>query len=78
MTASAAGNRYTGMEVMVAGICTHEELAAEFSCALGTRLTQMGWSVRPARTTARLAGGTPAWDFEIPLRLSGTTTAASQ
>ncbi len=66
--------RYTGMEATVFGLCTHEKLAAEFSRVLGTRLTPLGWSVRPARTTARLAGGTPVWDFEIPLRLDGSAT----
>jgi hypothetical protein len=71
---SSAGARYTGMEAMVSGICTQQELAAEFSRSLGTRLTPLGWSVRPARTIARLAGDTPTWDFEIPLRLDGSAS----
>jgi len=74
-TSSIVGTRYTGMEAMVSGLCTQQELAAEFSRSLGTRLTPLGWSVRPARTTARLAGGTPTWDFEIPLRLDGSATS---
>jgi hypothetical protein len=73
-TSSSAGTRYTGMEAMVSGLCTQQELAAEFSRSLGTRLTPLGWSVRPARTTARLAGSTPTWDFEIPLRLDGSAS----
>lgn len=72
---TVTSTRYTGMEAMVCGLCTQQELAAEFSRALGTRLTPLGWSVRPARTTARLAGGTPTWDFEIPLRLDGSATS---
>jgi|APTNR8051073442_1049403.scaffolds.fasta_scaffold02940_3 hypothetical protein len=73
-SSSSAGARYTGMEAMVSGLCTQQELAAAFSRSLGTRLTPLGWSVRPARTTARLAGGTPTWDFEIPLRLDGSAS----
>lgn len=73
---TTSSTRYTGMEAMVSGLCTQQELAAEFSRSLGTRLTPVGWSVRPARTTARLAGGTPTWDFEIPLRLDGSASAA--
>ena len=73
----SASTRYTGMEALICGLCTHQELAAEFSRALGARLTPLGWSVRPARTLARLAGGTPAWDFEIPLRLDGTAATAN-
>ena len=72
-----ATGHYTGMEALISGLCTHQELAAEFSRTLGERLTPLGWTVRPARTTARLAGGTPVWDFEIPLRLDGTIAAAS-
>ena len=73
-TGSSKSTRYTGMEALISGFCTHQELAAEFSRSLGARLTPLGWSVRPARTTARLAGGTPTWDFEIPLRLDGTAS----
>ena len=73
-SSSSAGARYTGMEAMVSGLCTQQELAAEFSRSLGTRLTPLGWSVRPARTTARLAGDTPTWDYEIPLRLDGSAS----
>lgn len=73
-TNNSPGARYTGMEAMVSGLCTQQELAAEFSRNLGTRLTPLGWSVRPARTTARLAGSTPTWDFEIPLRLDGNAS----
>lgn len=72
-----ASTQYTGMQTLISGLCTHQELAAEFSRTLGTRLTPLGWSVRPARTTARLAGGTPAWDFEIPLRLDGNSTSSA-
>ncbi len=74
---SPAGSHYTGMEALISGLCTHQELAAEFSRTLGTRLTPLGWSVRPARTTARLAGVTPTWDFEIPLRLDGSPPTAA-
>lgn len=85
-SASPGGSslRHHGTEAVISGICLKQALAAEFSNALGSQLAPHGWSVRPARTTARLVGNTPVWDFEIPLRLDGgskttsTAQAASQ
>lgn len=63
------GNR--GVEVTITGICTQQELAAAFSHELAEELAAAGWSVSPARTTARLAGDIPVWDYQIPLLLMG-------
>jgi len=81
---SGGGTHAASTEAVISGLCVQQSLAAEFSNVLAAQLAPHGWSVRPARTTARLAGTTPMWDFEIPLRLDGgsrppgTTQAAAK
>jgi len=60
-------------ENSVTGLCSRPELAGQFANALAGRLEPLGWEVRPAAQKAELISGTPAWSFEITLRLAALT-----